>query len=253
MSRKLTKLIVLATIIVMAARKPSWIRIVGLPAVCVLILCVGAISQSPAIQGSGQPDLPAISFTLDFPNSVPDHYSFRVLSDGHATYESKAKISDESEDEDSFQQDFVISPQTRAQIFDLAARAKYFAGNIDSNKKNIASTGAKTLAYKDRQRNTQATYNYSPVPAVQDLTMLFQNMSMTLEFGRRLQYDHHYQKLALDEELKRMEEMAKTDSLAEIQAIGSILSGIIADNSVINVVRARAQRLLAMSNDGAKR
>jgi hypothetical protein len=71
-----------------------------------------------------------------------------------------------------------------------------------------------------------------------------QGLSVTLEFGHRLQYDHHYQKLALDEELKRMEEQARTNQLADIMAIQSILDQIVADPSVINVTRARAQKLL---------
>ncbi len=79
---------------------------------------------------------------------------------------------------------------------------------------------------------------------MQELTNLLQSLSATLEFGHRLQYDHHYQKLALDEELKRMEEMARANQLIEIAAIQPVLDQIIADQSVINVTRARAQRLL---------
>ena len=79
---------------------------------------------------------------------------------------------------------------------------------------------------------------------MQDLTSLLQSLSDTLEFGHRLQYDRQYQKLALDEELKRMEEMARSNQLIEVAAIQPILDEIIADQSVINVTRARAQRLL---------
>jgi hypothetical protein len=71
-----------------------------------------------------------------------------------------------------------------------------------------------------------------------------QNISATLEFGHRLQYDHRYQKLALEEELKRMEELARTKDLIEVAAIRPILERIVADASVMNVTRARAQRLL---------
>jgi hypothetical protein len=71
-----------------------------------------------------------------------------------------------------------------------------------------------------------------------------QSLSATLEFGHRLQYDRHYQKLALEQEFKRMEQMARSDQLVEITAIRPILDQIIADPSVINVTRARAQRLL---------
>jgi hypothetical protein len=88
---------------------------------------------------------------------------------------------------------------------------------------------------------------------VQELTTLFQNLSTTLEFGRRLDYYYHYQKLALDEELKRMEQMLKEKNLEEVQAIAPILQKILADSSVINVTRGRAQRLLNGSGVTARR
>ena len=129
-------------------------------------------------------------------------------------------------------------------VFDLAERAHYFQGEIDSGKKSLASTGVKTLTYKDSGRSTSATYNYSPVAAVQQITQLFQSLSVTLEFGRRLEYFHRYQKLALDEELKSMEEMADQKDLEEMAAVVPILQRIVTDTSVINPVRARAQRMI---------
>ena len=190
-----------------------------------------------------------VIFTFDFPGSEPSHYSISVSSAGHATYQSASGLSPESE-ADSYHLDFTVSQSTRARIFELAKRAHYFGGEIDSGKKGLASTGTKTLAYQDARRNAKGTYNYSPRPAVQELTGLFQNMSATLEFGRRLEYYHRYQKLALDDELKRMEEMHKQNSLEELGAVAPILQQICADASVMNVVRARAQRLL--ENVGAK-
>jgi hypothetical protein len=136
-----------------------------------------------------------------------------------------------------------MSPGNRAKIFELAQRAKYFEGKVDSGKKNLANTGEKTLTYQDGQRSTRASYNYSNSQPVQELTALFQGISMTLEFGRRLEYFHRYQKLALDDELKRMEEMAKAKSLEEVQAVAPILKKISEDQSVINGARARALRL----------
>jgi hypothetical protein len=192
-----------------------------------------------------------VSFTLDFPQSIPDHYSISVSADGHAEYNSTGKLTPDSEPPDPFHLDFTIFPSTRQKIFDLSAKAKYFEGKVDSGKRNLASTGKKVLAYRDGPRSTQAEYNYSPVPAVQELTTLFQNISTTLEFGRRLDYYHHYQKLALEDELKRMEEMTRDKNLDEIQAVAPILQQIATDQSVINVSRARAQRLLAISGVAA--
>ena len=67
-----------------------------------------------------------------------------------------------------------------------------------------------------------------------------------MEFGRRLTYFHRYQKLALDDELKRMEDQARRGDLAEVQALKPVLQEIYDDTSVINVVRARARRIIDM-------
>ncbi len=207
----------------------------------------------PVHAQTGTPALPTVSFSLDFPQSIPDHYAFTVSSDGHASYDSTGKVTLDADPGDPFHLDFTITPATRARIFDLAAKAKYFEGKIDSGKRNLASTGAKVLTYTDAQRNTRAAYNYSPMAAVQELTALFQNLSTTLEFGRRLDYYYRYQKLALEEELKRMEEMVKGKNLEEVQAVSPILQRILADPAVMNVTRARAQRLLNGSGVTASR
>jgi hypothetical protein len=187
----------------------------------------------------------SVAFTFDFPGSEPEHYVISVSSGGHAKYSSDGKLNPQSETSDPFQLDFTISQPVRTHIFDLAKRAHYFEGEVESKKKGLALTGVKTLAYKDAQRSTQASYNYSRISEVQELTTLFQNLSMTLEFGRRLEYYHRYQKLALDDELKRMEEISKQNGLEELSAVAPILQQIANDSSVINPVRVRAQRLLA--------
>ncbi len=239
----------------------------SLPAIILLVLSslVLGYGESPSSQKPAQ-----VSFTFDFPGSSPDHYSLTVDSFGHATYVSgKAPAAkpvstaasdddaDTASDSDSanaaqgpYTYSFLLSDQSRAHIFDLAKRANYFKGDLDYGKGKIASTGAKTLIYKDALHSTQATYNYSNKPAVEELTRLFQNMAATLEFGRRLDYLRRYQKLALDEELKRMEEMAKSDQLEELQSVAPILKRIADDPAVMNVSRARAERLLARAGTG---
>jgi hypothetical protein len=208
-----------------------------------LVLAVAAASQA---QPSAAPA--TISFSLDFPQSIPDHYVVSVSSDGHATYDSTGKLTPQSDPGDLFRDEFTVTPDTCKKIFELAGKAKYFEGQIDSGNKKLASTGVKVLKYSEGSRKSEATYNYSPIQAVQQLTTIFQNISTTLEFGRRLDYYHHHQKLALEEELKHMEEAAKSNNLAEVQAVAPILKSIVDDHSIMNITRARAQRLLASAN-----
>jgi hypothetical protein len=207
--------------------------------VCLTLLCTHlARAADPA----------TITFSLDFPGSDPAHYSISVQSDGRARYECLGRISNDSDDTETYQTEFNFSDANRARIFDLAAQSHYFSGKIDSGNRKLAFTGAKKLTYRDGQRDSTANYNFSPVPAVQQLTALFQGIAATLEFGRRLDHYHRYQKLALDDELKRMELQAHAGELSELTAVKPILQEIYDDNSVINGARARAQRIIDMGN-----
>src|SRR5256885_7505288 len=142
--------------------------------------CIPVSAQQPA----------TVTFTLDFPNSEPDHYVISVSSDGHANYESNGKLSRDAED-DGYRLDFLLSPATRARIFDLAQRAHYFQAEIDSKKRKLASTGSKTLAYKDDQRSTQATYNYSSLAAGHGMIQPLSEPSPPHEVCQQLLHFYH--------------------------------------------------------------
>jgi hypothetical protein len=221
---------------------------------CLFTICFCLVVVSLPAQAQ---QTPTITFTLDFPKSDPSHYMISISSDGHASYtgngrftpKSSMGVADDDKDPDAEHIEFTASPQVVTKIFALAKNAKYFQGEIDSKKRTIASTGQKTLTYKDSNKNTQATYNYSPIPAVQELTHIFQGLASTLEFGRRLNYFYHHQKLALDQEMKLMEDSAKGGDLQGISAVAPILQKIADDKAVINVVRARAMRILATPED----
>jgi hypothetical protein len=218
-------------------------------AVCSSALACLVLCCLPFAHGQ-QPVVPTVSFTCDFPGSEPDHYVISVSDDGRASYDSNGKLSPDADDDDAFHLDFTLSQAARSRVFDLAKRAHYFEGQIESPKKNIASTGTKTLTYKDAQKSTRASYNYSPVPSIQELTAFFQSLSTTLEFGHRLDYYLRYQKLALDEELKKMEDMLNSHELEEMSAVAPVLQKIADDPAVIKVVRARAQRLVQPPGSG---
>jgi hypothetical protein len=193
-----------------------------------------------------------VTFTLDFPKSNPERYSIAIDTSGHARYDCTGKVAQDSE-EDAYQAEFQMSAGNRERVFSLAKQARFFAGTIDSGNGKLAFTGTKTLSYQDGPLSNTARYNYSNLAAVQQLTTLFQNMAATLEYGRRLTYYHHYQKLALDDELKRMETQARNHELSEIQGVAPVLQEILEDSSVINVVRARARELIEMGSGAAGR
>lgn len=210
----------------------------------IIVVFVSMMSGKAAAQAASEFS-PTVIFTLDFPASNPTHYSITVDSKGHATYECSVKIEDTT-DPETYRTEFQVTSPDRDHIFQWAKQAKYFSAKIDSGNNKIAFTGDKTLAYRDGQQSPSAHYNYSSVEPVRQLTALFQNLQVTLDYGRRLAFFHRYQKLALDEELKHMETQARNNELSEIQAVSPTLQQIIDDTSVISVARARAKELILM-------
>jgi hypothetical protein len=222
-------------------RAYSIFRLLGIGLLALLLLCAPGMSQQAA--NAATPSVATVTFTLDFPQSNPSHYSISVDAAGHAHYECKGTIAEDSEAQ-PYTLEFNMSAGNREKIFDWAKQAQYFAGKVDSGNRKLAFTGAKVLSYQDGQRSNTAQYNYSNLAPVQELTTLFQNIAGTLEYGRNLAYYHRYQKLALDEELKRMEGQARSNQLSEIQSVTLVLQEIVDDPSVLNVVRARAKALM---------
>jgi hypothetical protein len=185
-----------------------------------------------------------VQFKFDFPHSNPQHYEITVQSDGHAAYISNGDLGNSTND-DTTPFEFSISEKTRRDIFELAKKANYFSGKVDSGNTRLANMGAKTLIYKDDSRNTSATYNYSLDPAVQQVTGILQDLSTVLEYGRRLTWFHKYQKLALEDDLKQMEERQRAKTLGDLEPIVPILKQVANDQAVMRMTRARALRLLA--------
>ena len=227
--------------------KDSFIRYASSAAFMLIIaagLCVAQDSAAAPVPASDSvPRGPSIRFTLKFPGSNPESYSIEVWASGRAAYDSMARLTDDMEASTAFHCDFQVASPNRERIFELARRAKYFSGSLDSGRK-IAFTGQKTLQYADQKVGSLNSYNYSESKPIQELTSYFQSVSITMEFISRLDYDLRFQKLALDAELKSMEEQRSGHQLEELQAAAPVLQKIVADPAVIRVVRSRAQRLL---------
>jgi hypothetical protein len=175
-----------------------------------------------------------------------------VDSTGGTAYESQSNDPENaSAAGDTYMFRFVVSEANRTRIFDLARAANYFQDNFDLKNKRVAFTGTKTLAYADPQRQSQTSYNVPTHSAVRQLTEIFQGISSTLEFARRLTYTRRYDRLGLDNELKKMESLAKSGMLYEVHAIAPLLREIAADRNVLHVAQQRARRLLMLAEKQA--
>jgi hypothetical protein len=222
-----------------------------------LALSCACLAQSPNPQPTArQRALPIVSFDFLLEGSTPPHYSIAVEPDGKATYRAdEVPGAAGAAPMQPYSQQFLVSDPTRTRIFDLTAALQCFQGEFEYRGGNhLANMGAKTLKCTWADRETHTTYNYSTNPQLQELTTLFQNISNTMVYGRRLDYLHRYDKLGLEAELKSMEEQEKNKRLAELQAVAPQLERIVNDSSILNVTRYRAEHLLQVikSNPAAR-
>ena len=141
----------------------------------------------------------------------------------------------------------VLQPDTVERIFKGAAALKDFRMDCGSKAKNIADTGAKTLSYSGPEGAGSCTYNYAENKTVKMLTELFLGMAVTMDEGRRLAFDHRYDRLGLDAELDTLTQALADQRAVEPGLIAPVLRGIVADTELMQRARERAARLL----DGA--
>jgi hypothetical protein len=82
---------------------------------------------------------------------------------------------------------------------------------------------------------------------VMTLTELLQGIVTTLDFGRKLDFDHRFDRLGLDQDTADLMEAVGEGRAIEVGAIGRTLRSIALDNEVLERVRQRASSLLQQS------
>jgi hypothetical protein len=218
-----------------------------------LILFLLALPAALVLRGQNahqNPVLPTITFDRVWEDYTPQNINITVEATGPAKYTSRNpfKPPDQAGPDPDYLLAFTLSPRNQEKLFRYAREANYFNGDFRYKKHAVASTGKKTLAYADPNRNFETTYDYSENKAIAEITSIFLGISNTIEHGRKLVYLHRFDKLGLEEELKAMESAAASHNLAELQIIAPTLDKIAGDRTVLNIARQRAQKLLAKAN-----
>ena len=179
---------------------------------------------------------------------VSDDHSLSPTQERNQPVESNVEQSIQANDaasQDRFTKQFQATKTVQAKVFALAEQLKFFEGQFDFTAHPIAQTGSKTLSYEEASRHTSTTYNYSENPSIQQLTEIFQGISLTIESGRKLEFDRRFDKLSLHQDLKAMDDLSKDGHLYEVQAIAPLLQRIAADRTVLHIAQQTAQHILA--------
>ena len=210
-------------------------------------------AQTPNLHPDTPPQkaVQTITFSFALVGASPGHYSIAVDDTGKAAYRAddlapagNSGGAPGNSTGEPYMVKVELTPTTTTRIFEAAKQVNFFQGDFDLKGRRLANMGAKTLSYSDGIREYQTSYNYSQNPVIMDLTQLFERLGATLEFGRRLAYEHKYDRLGLEAELKYMTEQEQKGSLVDLQVDAPVLQVIADDSAVMNISRHRAQALL---------
>jgi hypothetical protein len=215
--------------------------------ITILLLITPLVAQAPNLHPNAPDESKPPIITLDFvlSGSDPGHYSLAIDSTGRAAYLSEDVPAPGAKLGQPYTVKYVISQPTRARIFELSEKLHRFQGDFEFHGGRLANMGAKTFTWNDGAKKSSTTFNYSTNPNLQELTRIFQEISTTIEHGRRLEYLLRFDKLGLDAEVKAMEDDAGRHALGELQVLEPVLQKLAADSSLMHITRRRAQKLLA--------
>jgi hypothetical protein len=140
--------------------------------------------------------------------------------------------------------EFQVSDRTRRTTFNVTRQLDFFRDAAEESVGSPQNRTVRTLAYHDSQFHNQITFSSSSDSDIQELASVFEEISETLEFGRRLAYFHENDSSDLDAELDRLQTSADRRSLRELLAIAPILRSIVSDNRLASTPRHKAEALL---------
>lgn len=226
-------------------KRYSLMRILLISTVLAACSCV-LLAQNPQLQTKNGRRFPTIAFTSVLWSANPSYYSLATDSTGAATYQSAQDSTDRTGVPYSLV--FQASEATRRTIFNIAQRLNFFRGDFPVTVASPANNPVRTLAYHDLTFNNQLTYSESTDTEIQELTSIFEEVSATFEFARRLAYLHLHDQKALESELKTMRGDAEHHLLRELQAVAPVLRSIASDPNLDEDVRKESEAILALAH-----
>ena len=176
-----------------------------------------------------------IVFSRVFPGSVPESFEASVDREGRVIYTEP--------DEEPVE--FQLDGKETAQRFDQAEALDFFARNLASDRKNVASSGSKVLRYEaDGGVKGEATFDYSEDAVVRDLTGWFVKLAETQQHLFELERVVRFDRLGINQTLILLENAFEHERIINPERFVPILTKITLQKNVVHIARARAAGLL---------
>jgi hypothetical protein len=192
-----------------------------------------------------------VTFQLDHTGAMVPRFTLAIEEDGRVSYVAEQAVPEGAQEGGNatsatqhVEQRGELTPATTARIFELARASDRFNVACEALAKNVADMGRKTLRYSGPEGDGSCVYNFSEIKSIATLTQLLQGITMTLDMGRKLDFDHRFDRLGLDEDTSALVETIAQGRAVEVNLIARTLRSIAEDSEVMERVRSRASSLL---------
>ncbi len=218
----------------------------AVPAVLMLGCAWLASAQNPQLETKNGRQFATVVFSWERSSASPPYYSIAIDSTGNATYQSAPRSTEQSGM--PYTIEFLAPAVIRDRVFAMVQKLNFLKPSSDLT--NIPQTkSVKTLVFREGKTDNEIDYITPADPIIRQLTVLFENISSTMEFGRRLSYlDNHknepHRRRRIAVELKQMQSMERKGRLEDLPAVAPVLRQIASDNTLNKSARTRAETIL---------
>jgi hypothetical protein len=192
-----------------------------------------------------------VTFQLDQEGAMVPRFTLAIAEDGRVSYAAEQVVPAGAREgvnatpaTQHVEQRALLTQATTTRIFELARASDRFNIACEALAKKVADMGRKTLSYSGPGGDGSCVYNFSEIKSVATLTQLLRGLAMTLDMGRKLDFDHRFDRLGLDEDTSDLVETIAEGRAVEVNMIAPTLHSIAEDTEVLERVRVRATTLL---------
>jgi hypothetical protein len=180
-------------------------------------------------------------------NLQPSHWILVVHQDGSGQFDSDAGDGPGPAGAvvhtNAVHRELQLTPEFTSRLFQVARERKWFNIQCDSRMK-VAFQGWKKFSYSGPEGNGSCEFNYSKDATIEELGSSVIGVASTIDVGERLKRLQQHDRLGLDKEMGDMVEAYHQGQLKELGVIRDVLTGIVADEQVLERVRRKAKLML---------
>ena len=198
-----------------------------------VLLCL--IFSLAAVAQTADDSQETITFTKDFPGSVPEYISITLRRDGRALYRMAP-----DEEPTSFE----VSAKSTDQIFALVSQMNDFQGAMLESKRKVAAMGKKTFLFQNGEDQSEASFNHTEDADALALTDLFEKLAATQLHLNRIEYLLRFDKLGIVKELLQVEMDLDQGRLLDPILLLPALERVRANASLVQMAQTRATGII---------